>query len=406
MMFPMAALAMFGKDLARSFTFPLMFLLFAVPFGEVFVDPLINFTADFTVAAVRATGIPLLRNGTRFEIPTGSWSVVSACSGVRYLISSVTIGCLYAYLTYSSTRKRIICILLAIIVPIIANGLRAYMIVMIGHLSGMELATGVDHIVYGWLFFGLVMFLMFWIGNRWREDEAVSPVPPDLGSAGAAAIAASRQRMLPVALGVFVVTAMWPLLSHWFDQANYRTAPATLDPVAISAPAALAFNSWTPNFMASDAAIRNVTKVSPSTPSVALNVLFYHNQKMGKLLISSSNTLAHEDDAYHAIGATTLTENLGGAPLTLRETRMSGPFGNFLVWQWYWIDGHRTASQIKGKLLQARSKLMLRGDGGAAILMAAPYTDNKPETARAALQAYLAANGVAIERSIEAANAR
>ncbi|WP_426194744.1 exosortase A [Massilia sp. DWR3-1-1] len=185
MMFPVAALALFGVRLARSFTFPLLFLLFAVPFGDVFIDPLINFTADFTVAAIRLTGIPLLRNGTRFEIPTGSWSVVTACSGVRYLISSVTIGCLYAYLTYSSTRKRLICIALAIIVPIIANGLRAYMIVMIGHLSGMELATGVDHLVYGWLFFGLVMFIMFWIGNRWREDEAVAPVPVERGAAGA-----------------------------------------------------------------------------------------------------------------------------------------------------------------------------------------------------------------------------
>jgi hypothetical protein len=61
------------------------------------------------------------------------------------------------------------------VVPVIANGLRAYMIVMIGHLSGMALATGVDHLIYGWLFFGLVMFIMFWIGSYWREDTAAAP---------------------------------------------------------------------------------------------------------------------------------------------------------------------------------------------------------------------------------------
>ena len=102
-MFPVIALAMFGRRLAWSLAFPLLFLLFAVPFGEIFIAPLIEFTANFTVWAVQATGIPVLRNGTRFELPTGSWSVVEACSGVRYLISSVTIGCLYAYLTYRST---------------------------------------------------------------------------------------------------------------------------------------------------------------------------------------------------------------------------------------------------------------------------------------------------------------
>ena len=174
-MFPVAALALFGPRLAGSLTFPLLFLLFAVPFGEIFVAPLIQFTADFTVWAVRATGIPVLRSGTRFELPTGNWSVVEACSGVRYLISSITLGCLYAYLTYRSTLRRALFIGLSVIVPIIANGLRAYMIVMIGHLSGMALATGVDHIIYGWLFFGLVMFVMFWIGSFWREDTVATP---------------------------------------------------------------------------------------------------------------------------------------------------------------------------------------------------------------------------------------
>ena len=95
-MFPALALALLGRRLAGALAFPLLFLLFAVPFGEVFVQPLINFTADFTIALVRATGIPVLRNGTMYELPTGNWSVVEACSGVRYLISSITLCCLYA----------------------------------------------------------------------------------------------------------------------------------------------------------------------------------------------------------------------------------------------------------------------------------------------------------------------
>ena len=60
----------------------------------------------------------------------------------------------------------------SIVVPIVANWLRAYMIVMLGHLTNNRLAVGVDHIIYGWVFFGIVMVLMFWIGSRWREDSA------------------------------------------------------------------------------------------------------------------------------------------------------------------------------------------------------------------------------------------
>jgi exosortase A len=158
-------------------------LLFAVPFGEFLLPPLMEQTADFTVFALRATGIPVYREGLYFTIPSGNWSVVEACSGLRYLIASITLGFLYAYLTYHSIRRRAIFVVVSVIVPIVANWLRAYMIVMIGHLSSMKLAVGVDHLIYGWLFFGLVMLILFWVGSFWREDFAqpsetpVSTVP-------------------------------------------------------------------------------------------------------------------------------------------------------------------------------------------------------------------------------------
>ena len=97
--------------------------------------------------------------------------MVEACSGLRYLIASFTLGTLYAYLTYRSLARRLVFIALSLIVPIVANGIRAYLIVMTGHLSDMQLAVGVDHLIYGWVFFGFVMLLLFWIGSFWREDD-------------------------------------------------------------------------------------------------------------------------------------------------------------------------------------------------------------------------------------------
>ena len=102
--------------------FPLAYLLLAVPFGEALIPPLIDFTADFTVTALQLTGIPVYREGSFFTIPSGNWSVVEACSGLRYLIASFTLGTLYAYLTYRSLKRRLIFIALSVIVPIIANG--------------------------------------------------------------------------------------------------------------------------------------------------------------------------------------------------------------------------------------------------------------------------------------------
>ncbi len=160
-----------GRQVLSYVFFPLLFLYFAVPFGQVFIHPLMELTADFTVALIKMAGVPVYRDGLSFNLPTGSWSVVEECSGVRYLIASFLLGSIYAYLNYSSLKKRALFILLSLIVPIIGNSLRAFGIVMIGHFSGMKLAVGVDHLLYGWVFFGVIIFLLFYAGSFWRDAE-------------------------------------------------------------------------------------------------------------------------------------------------------------------------------------------------------------------------------------------
>ena len=172
----LAVPAVLGWQVARRMAFPLGFLLFAVPAGDFLLPQFMEWTADFTVLALRWSGIPVYREGLQFIIPSGAWSVVEACSGIRYLIASLVVGCLFAYLSYRSLGKRLAFIGVAILVPLVANWLRAYMIVMIGHLSGNELATGVDHLIYGWVFFGVVILLMLLLGARWADAPLVRPV--------------------------------------------------------------------------------------------------------------------------------------------------------------------------------------------------------------------------------------
>jgi exosortase A len=401
-MFPVAALALLGPRLAGSLAFPLLFLLFAVPFGEIFVSPLIQFTADFTVAAVRATGIPVLRSGTRFELPTGNWSVVEACSGVRYLISSITLGCLYAYLTYRSMTRRALFIGLSVVVPVIANGLRAYMIVMIGHLSGMELATGVDHLIYGWLFFGLVMFVMFWIGSYWRED---TDRPASAATApGARAFAASGAgRSIPAMAGcVVLAAALWPALALYGGRANQNPRPVGLSSVPVSWVEAPEFADWKPDYMTADATVHRSYQAG-ATP-VALTLLYYRNQDREKSLISSINRLAGYKDDWHAVESNTVSESFAGHPLALRETILRKPGGNIMVWSWMWIGGRYTSSDIAGKLWQAGAKALLRGDDGAAIMLFAPADD--PAQARAALRRFVQEQGPALDRALMAERGR
>jgi EpsI family protein len=133
--------------------------------------------------------------------------------------------------------------------------------------------------------------------------------------------------------------------------------------------------------------------------------LYYRNQHNGKALISSINRVTGFEDAWHEIGAGTRLESAGGRQLALRETTLQGPQGKLLVWHWFRVGDHDTASNAVGKLRQAESKLLFRGDDGAAIMLSAPFGDN-PDEARAALRPFLVQHLAAIEAALVATRQR
>lgn len=168
-----------GNKLAWHYKFPLAYLLFAVPMGENLIPWLQDVTAWFTVLFLKLNGIPVYVDGLYIQIPTGMFEVAVACSGIRYLIASAAVGALYGHLTYQKIHKQIIFFVFALLLPILANGIRAYGIVAIAYYSDMKYATGADHLVYGWLFFGLIIMLMFWVGGFFADklDDVNSKDP-------------------------------------------------------------------------------------------------------------------------------------------------------------------------------------------------------------------------------------
>jgi exosortase A len=387
LMIPFSVIAVLGWRIAGAMAFPLFFLILTVPFGEVFLTPLIDFTADFTVAALQATGIPVLREGNNFTIPSGSWSVVEACSGLRYLISSFTLGCLYAYLTYRTPLKRLLFILFSIIVPIVANGLRAYMIVMIGHLSGMTLAVGFDHLIYGWLFFGLVMFFMFWVGNFWREPiEDMSPPVPATDKNNAASLSMISLASFCAILSI----GFWPAFSSYLNRADINSSPVQIDQFQSDWPTVPAFASWSPSF--SPAYLEFDRAYKKDLKPVGVHLGYYRNQARAAGQISSTNQLVSGDDKeWRQISSTVRAETLGSYQIKVVESKVRSSSTSLLVWQLYWIDGKFIVSSYEGKLRRAREKLLMRGDDGVTLFFYAPYDEN-PEQARATLQDFLSHN--------------
>jgi exosortase A len=387
----LAVPAVLGVPAARTIAFPLAFLFFCVPVGEFMMPRLMEWTADVTVLALQLTGIPVFREGQNFSIPTGRWSVVEACSGVRYLIASLVIGTLYAYLTYHSLKRRLVFIAFSIAVPIFANWVRAYMIVMLGHVSGNKIAVGIDHLIYGWLFFGVVILLMFVIGARWREGEvaAEGPAPQATVSTGAA----SPRAFLLVTGLIAVAAAVWPLAFRAIEDNELAQRPEVPAVNAVepwrAAPAGL--DAWQPHF-------RNPAAESHATfhreaVDVGLYVGFYRNQGADRKLVSSDNAMTKAGDrAWVQVRSGTHRVVVDGRAFDARSAELLGPAGERLVaWHWYWIDGRLTASDYRAKALIAWSRLMGHGDDAAAIVVYAPK--GKPGEAEAALDAFIGSMG-------------
>jgi exosortase A len=388
--------AVAGWALARALAFPLGFLFFAVPFGDFMLPWLMQWTADFTVMALRLTGVPVYHDGLQLIIPSGTWSVVEACSGVRYLIASVMVGAIFSYLHYRSARRRWLFMLVAVLVPIVANWLRAYGIVMLGHLSGNKLAVGVDHLIYGWVFFGVVIGLMFLIGMRWSEPEAEAAGNDSARTPVTSATEArARGGWWPalVAAATLGLLALPLVADRLADRAVELAAPRLPVPTSVAAlPSADALlPKWTPAFVNPAASFNR--RVLVAGQPVGLFVGYYRNQDNSHKLVSSSNALVRADDKqwlHTASGQRALSTPAGPINVRtalLRDRLSMSDSSGLTVWQFYWVDGAFDTSDARAKLRGAWQRLRGAGDDGAVVVL---YTSAMPRTAaEAALEAFL-----------------
>ena len=163
-----------GHVAFRIILFPVMYLYFCVPFGEELVPHLQIITADISCALLQLVGIPVYREGLYLYLPNGTFHVAEACAGIRFLIGTFALGVLLAYMNYQSWWKRTLFAAVCAIFPIIANGIRAFGIMVIGYSTDMKHAVGADHLVYGWFFFLFVLILLFFLGNIGNEPAPKS----------------------------------------------------------------------------------------------------------------------------------------------------------------------------------------------------------------------------------------
>ncbi len=164
-----AAIAIIGPRISMLLVLPLAMMAFLVPFGDEIIPPLQMITAEIAIWLTLASGVPAEIDGIYINTPAGLFIVAEACSGVKFLVAMVTLAVLICFTQFTSWSRRAAFMLAAIIVPILANGVRAWGTIYIAQSQGVEFAEGFDHIFYGWIFFAIVLVIM--LAGAWRFFE-------------------------------------------------------------------------------------------------------------------------------------------------------------------------------------------------------------------------------------------
>lgn len=348
-LFPALVLACWGWRALWVLAFPAGYLVaFAVPWGDGLVGPLQDITAHFAVRALELTGTPVLLNGREILTPSATWMVEDACSGVRFFAACTALGCLYAYLMYQRWWKRVLFVALAAVVPVVANGLRVYFTVLIGETWGMHYATGTDHMVFGWQFFGTVLVLLLLAGWFFRDRLMASEEPSETDNRTVGV----RAVIWPVAIAVLVAG---PMAAMALAPPVYAEAvPLTMPAVPGWSGAQSAANGWRPSFKGAAGELQASYRSETGDNVVDLyHVVYTGRPRQGHSLITYGNDL-YDPAKSRLLSQSHLRIDLAdGRRTAAGELRLTGRAGSRLIWYWYCVDRRCTRSPVWTKLLQA-----------------------------------------------------
>jgi EpsI family protein len=257
----------------------------------------------------------------------------------------------------------------------------------------------VDHLIYGWIFFGIVIALMFAIGARWAEPEPEASAHP-LGSAGMEAFTPASPAYLWATTASLAVVLALPVVAVWVIDRNEVVESVRLVTPVHLAPGWLAGDAGLPEFKPAfqNPSAEIHTSYSNAGRVVGLYLGYYPQQNYGRKLVSSNNVLVgSKDPNWSPVSSGRRSIQLDRHEVVLRATELRGIAGlqqakdtRLLAWQIYWVRGVLTSSDYVAKAHLALNSLMGRGDGSAVLVIYTPQSQGIE--ADAVLESFLVAN--------------
>jgi EpsI family protein len=249
----------------------------------------------------------------------------------------------------------------------------------------------VDHLIYGWAFFGVVILVMLFIGARWAD-----PVEPEPAASGAPIATTtnvgSRSFWWTATAAVLVLIAPQLVLRGLQSSVN------SVQPVMISMAETAPWqaqpqhgSAWVPAFL-NPSANAKFSFRHAGGPVVDLDISYYRQQSRDRKLVSSSNVLVTSgDERWAQVEDGRYSASSGSQPLVLqtatlrdRSAGLTSSGQRLRVWRFYWVGNTFTASDVQAKLRGALHLLQGNGDDAAIVVLSTVLDEQLPEQDRIA----------------------
>jgi len=153
-----------GRTFFKSLLFPLLFLIFMIPppfiiFNKI-AFPLQMLAAKSAEITLNFLDIPVLREGNVIHLASVALEVAEACSGIRSLISLITLGVVFTHFRHKKIWEHVLMTLSTIPIAILANAMRVSGTGVLAHYFGESVAHGFYHSFAGLAVFVVAILLL------------------------------------------------------------------------------------------------------------------------------------------------------------------------------------------------------------------------------------------------------
>ena len=369
-----------GPQFTRAIAFPLAYLLFAVPFGAFLIPHLIDFTAFFVVASLNAFDIPIYRDGAYFYIPTGSYEVATACSGIRFVIVTFAISALFGHGFFYSYWRILAYVCFAIALAIFANGIRATVVVLVLHLTDFDIAAGQDHEFVGWLVYGLLIILLLMLASKFRDEPVVSdPEQPTHKSIPGK----SRPFSASFTILAILAIAIGPLLSYAVQsKQSVNAVTAVYLPVPKTGWSLVDATDvdWRPDFGGSTGL--GLATFTHDSGQVDVAIARYLGVRQGAELSNAANSVVDQNE-WKIVVVRDADANIDTSkpPKVLQAlVRRRDNRDLRLVWYWTEVNGTHVRGALQTKLAEIRNTITFTNTRSSAVIISAQIKDTEAAT--------------------------